>query len=66
MSDSPNHPIGTATEDVDALGTIAPSRNRLTITRPVMAESAPVITALEHHGLATRVAALIPRVTVKQ
>ena len=26
----------------------------------------PVITALEHHGLATRVAALIPRVTVKQ
>ncbi|MFO1064048.1 MAG: protein kinase [Pirellulales bacterium] len=46
VSDSLNQPIGAATGAVDALGTIAPSRNRLPITRPVMAESAPIIACI--------------------
>ncbi|MFO1043338.1 MAG: protein kinase [Planctomycetaceae bacterium] len=46
ISDSPNQLIGAAPGEKEDSGTIALSRNRLPITRPVMAESAPVIACI--------------------
>lgn len=46
VSDSPKQPMEARPGIIEDLGTTVPPRNRLPITRPVMAESAPVIACI--------------------